>query len=69
MNRLTSTPAEPEFDRLLTPGEVARAFRVDVKTVQRWAKAGRLESVRTPGGHRRYREDSVRALLRAQFER
>lgn len=50
-------------DRLLTPGEVAALFRVDPKTVTRWAAAGRLGSIRTPGGHRRFRESEVRALL------
>src|SRR5690606_42155265 len=51
--------AEP----LLTPAEVATMFRVDPKTVTRWAKAGKLTSIRTLGGHRRYREAEVRALL------
>lgn len=50
--------------RLLTPAEVAALFRVDAKTVSRWANAGKITSVRTPGGHRRFREDEVRALLR-----
>ena len=54
-----SRPAEP----LLTPAEVATMFRVDPKTVTRWAKAGKLTSIRTLGGHRRYRESEVRALL------
>ena len=35
-------------ERLLTPGEVALMFRVDPKTVTRWASAGRLRSIRTP---------------------
>ena len=38
-------------------------FRVDPKTVTRWAAAGRISSIRTPGGHRRFRESEVRALL------
>jgi excisionase family DNA binding protein len=50
-------------DRLLTSGEVADVFRVDAKTVTRWAKAGRIGSIRTPGGHRRYRESEVRELI------
>ncbi len=50
-------------DRLLTPGEVATLFRVDPKTVTRWAAAGRISSIRTPGGHRRFRESEVRSLL------
>lgn len=53
-------------DRLMTPGEVANLFRVDPKTVSRWAISGRIPSLRTPGGHRRFRETDVRALLRGQ---
>lgn len=53
----------PDSEALLTPAEVAAMFRVDPKTVTRWAKAGKLTSLRTPGGHRRYREAEVRALL------
>jgi excisionase family DNA binding protein len=50
-------------NRLLTSGEVAALFRVDPKTVTRWAAEGRIGSIRTPGGHRRYRESEVRAAL------
>ena len=53
----------PEAERLLTPAEVATMFRVDPKTVTRWARAGKLTSIRTLGGHRRYRESEVRALI------
>lgn len=54
---------EARSDALLTPSEVASLFRVDPKTVTRWAKAGKLSAVRTLGGHRRYRESEVRDLL------
>ncbi len=50
-------------ERLLTPGVVALMFRVDPKTVTRWASAGRIGSIRTPGGHRRFRESEVHGLL------
>lgn len=53
-------------DRLLTPSEVASLFRVDPKTVTRWANAGKIGRTRTPGGHSRYRESEVRALLEEQ---
>ena len=59
MTVTTSANAE----RLLTPGEVAALFRVDPKTVTRWASAGRIGSIRTPGGHRRFRESEVREML------
>jgi excisionase family DNA binding protein len=59
----TTMHRAPEVDALLTPQEVAQMFRVDPKTVTRWAKAGKLGSIRTLGGHRRYREAEVRRLL------
>ena len=53
----------PDAEALLTPAEVATMFRGDPKTVTRWAKSGKLTSIRTLGGHRRYREAEARALL------
>lgn len=55
--------SEEKFPDLMTPAEIAKLFRVDPKTVTRWAKAGKLSAIRTLGGHRRYRESEVRALL------
>ncbi|GAA1892770.1 hypothetical protein GCM10009736_71290 [Actinomadura bangladeshensis] len=55
---------EPE--PLLTPGEVAALFRVDSKTVTRWAQDGKLSSIRTVGGHRRYRASEVHEVLNAE---
>jgi excisionase family DNA binding protein len=52
-------------EKLLTPAEVAALFRVDPKTVTRWAKAGKLTSIRTLGGHRRYKESEVKELLKS----
>ena len=60
----TSPRTTIEDEELLTPAEVAAMFRVDPKTVTRWAKAGKLSSIRTLGGHRRYRASEV-ARLRA----
>lgn len=60
--------AENDVDPFLTPGEVAALFRVDPKTVSRWAKAGRLTRTRTPGGHGRYRQSDVARLMRENQE-
>ncbi len=51
-------------DTLLTPGEVAALFRVDPKTVGRWARDGKLTAIRTLGGHRRFPAAEVRRCLR-----
>ena len=52
-------------DRLLAPGEVAELFHVNPKTVTRWAKQGRLPSIRTLGGHRRFRWSDIEPHLNA----
>jgi len=54
-----------EQEVLLTPAEVAKLFRVDPKTVTRWAKAGKITAIRTLGGHRRYRQSEVQNLLKS----
>ncbi|MUN40540.1 helix-turn-helix domain-containing protein [Actinomadura sp. NEAU-AAG5] len=64
----------PEYEVLLTPAEVATMFRVDAKTVTRWAKLEKIPYVWTLGGHRRYPERpsarcSRRGLRSARFRR
>jgi excisionase family DNA binding protein len=58
----------PDAEVLLTPREVADLFGVDPKTVTRWAKAGKLTSIRTLGGHRRYRKSEVDDLRANYFK-
>jgi excisionase family DNA binding protein len=50
-------------EQLLTPSEVAAMFRVNPKTVTRWARAGKLTAIRTLGGHRRFRVSEIRRCL------
>ncbi|RYV52592.1 BldC family transcriptional regulator [Pengzhenrongella frigida] len=61
--RAFGAPEQHPTGALLTPSEVASMFRVDPKTVTRWAKAGKISAIRTLGGHRRFHEDEVRQLL------
>lgn len=49
--------------QLLAPGEVAAMFRVDPKTVTRWAEDGKLAFIRTPGGVRRFSRQQVEHLM------
>jgi excisionase family DNA binding protein len=60
--------AVAEQPNLMSPAEVAQVFRVTVKTVTRWADAGKLVTVRTPGGHRRFQRAEIDALLAAAQE-
>ena len=62
MNRI------PDAEVLLTPREVADLFGVDPKTVIRWAKAGKLASIRTLDGHRRFRKSEVHDLRQNYFK-
>jgi len=50
---------------MLRTSDVAALFEVSERTVSEWAKSGRIPSVRTPGGHRRYPAEGIRALLAA----
>ncbi|MGH9069019.1 MAG: BldC family transcriptional regulator [Acidimicrobiales bacterium] len=50
-------------EALLTPAEVAAMFRVNPKTVTRWARSGKLTAIRTLGGHRRFRASEVEHRL------
>lgn len=56
---------QPTPDALLTPAEVAALFRVNPKTVTRWARAGKITAIRTLGGHRRFRAAEIRRCLEA----
>lgn len=63
--RPSSAPRESDSSCtvLLTPAEVAARFRVDPKTVTRWAQAGKIQSVLTLGGHHRFFADAIEQLL------
>jgi excisionase family DNA binding protein len=50
-------------DELLTPAEAAKAMRVSVPTLTRWARRGDIESIELPGGTRRYKRSVVDAIL------
>ena len=50
-------------EELLTPSEVAAMFRVNPKTVTRWARAGRISYIKTLGGHRRFKASEIQRLL------
>jgi excisionase family DNA binding protein len=57
------------YPELMLPTEVATVFGVDAKTVTRWAKAGKLTSIRTLGGHRRYMRSEIEDFLNQPTER
>lgn len=69
-DRIAANPAAPAEARaaldagvMLTPQQVGVLLSVDAKTITRWARAGQLDAVTLPGGHRRYRAETIRALL------
>lgn len=50
-------------EKMLTPQQVADIFAVDPKTVTRWAQAGKLPCIKTLGGHRRFKQSVIDALI------
>jgi excisionase family DNA binding protein len=49
--------------RWLTINEACRLLGVDQSTLRRWSDSGKVPVFRTPGGHRRYTEEDLRALV------
>jgi excisionase family DNA binding protein len=52
-----------DIEVLLRTTEVARRLQVSARTVLAWAQAGKLPSILTPGGHRRYPAQGVEQVL------
>jgi len=63
---ITGAGAQTPSGRLLRTREVALLFEVSERAVTDWATKGRIPSIRTPGGHRRYPADAVAGLLAAE---
>jgi excisionase family DNA binding protein len=49
-------------DELLSSADAARIAGVGQTAIKRWADAGALPCIRTPGGHRRFRREDVERL-------
>jgi excisionase family DNA binding protein len=50
-------------ERVYTTLDIAKVCRVSLRTVIRWVDDGRLSSFRTPGGHRRVKEQDLANFL------
>jgi len=44
---------------LLSIGEASKSFGISKDTLRRWEKIGKIQSIRTPGGHRRYSKKPI----------
>ena len=53
----------PPTVKWLSLQDASRMLGVHPSTLRQWADAGKIHTVRTPGGHRRFAESDVRALL------
>lgn len=63
---ITGAEAGSLSGRLLRTREVALLFEVSERAVTDWATKGRIPSIRTPGGHRRYPAEDVARLLASE---
>lgn len=63
MADLRTSRAAPAQGRWLTLGQACRVLGVDESTLRRWADSGHVHAFRTPGGHRRFAEADLQALL------
>jgi excisionase family DNA binding protein len=58
-----STPGTRRTQLGLSTAQTARELGVSLSTVRRWADQGHIESVRTPGGQRRFSRDAIESFL------
>jgi excisionase family DNA binding protein len=58
-----TTQQTTRSERLMRPAEVAVLFGVNPKTITRWARIGKLPSIRTRGGHRRFASEDIFRIL------
>ena len=58
-----TTQQTTRSERLMRPAEVAVLFGVNPKTITRWARIGKLPSIRTRGGHRRFASEDIYRIL------
>ncbi len=56
-------------ERWLPLGEAASRLGVDEATLRHWADTGRIRTFRTPGGHRRFQEGDLHALIHQEVPR
>ena len=62
---MTTTTGDDDPTEFVSPTDAARMFGVQSQTLARWTDEGRLECIRTAGGHRRYRRTDLETLLAA----
>jgi molybdopterin-binding protein len=53
----------PKTDPMLTPRETARMIGISYPTIKQWILAGTLKTVKTPGGHHRIAESTLKPYL------
>jgi molybdopterin-binding protein len=56
----------PDVDLLLKPREAAAALGVSYPTLKQWILAGTLATIKTPGGHHRIPQSSLRPLMKSK---
>ena len=55
-----------EVDVLLKPREAAAALGVSYPTIKQWILAGKLKTVKTPGGHHRVPQSALNPMMKSK---
>ena len=53
----------PKIDAMLTPRDAARMIGISYPTIKQWILTGTLKTVKTPGGHHRIAESTLKPYL------
>jgi molybdopterin-binding protein len=55
-----------DADVLLKPSEAAAALGISYPTIKQWILAGKIETIKTPGGHHRVPQSALKSLLQSK---
>jgi molybdopterin-binding protein len=55
-----------EVDVLLKPREAAAALGISYPTIKQWILAGKLKTVKTPGGHHRVPQTALHPMMKSK---
>ena len=56
-------------DKLFSIGEASEYLGISIDTLRRWEKKGKIEPLRSPGGHRYYKRNELDSLFGKKYER
>jgi excisionase family DNA binding protein len=69
LERKNILTGQKDGQALLTIGDASEYLGISIDTLRRWEKKGRIEPLRSPGGHRYYKKEDLDGLFGKRYVR